>query len=193
MAIPIPKNAFGGILFGSVTAPVHLDVYIDFQCPFCKKAWPTVEQLAQTYTRDQLRFVFYPTILAGHRQAWEAAMAARVVAGEDGEKFFNFASLLYNRQSEFNNESFRQKTYEDLLNLFASFAEGFNGSNKSEFLAKVQSNEVYSDSKTPVRLAIVRGVWSTPTFAINGAMVPKLGSSSTIDDWKAVIDPLLPK
>jgi hypothetical protein len=34
-------------------------------------------------------------------------------------------------------------------------------------------------------------VWSTPTFFINGAEVTQLGSSSTLEDWNKILEPLL--
>jgi hypothetical protein len=47
----------------------------------------------------------------------------------------------------------------------------------------LDSEEVEQAAKIPLRLAAMRGVWSTPTFFINGAEVPQLSSSSTLEDW----------
>jgi len=47
-------------------------------------------------------------------------------------------------------------------------------------------------SQTSIRYAIDRGVWSTPTFLINGNETPQLESSSTLSDWQRFLSHTLP-
>jgi hypothetical protein len=79
----------------------------------------------------------------------------------------------------------------DLYALLARFASEYARESDAEaFFERLDSEEVEQAAKIPLRLAATRGVWSTPTFFINGAEVPQLSSSSTLEDWKAVLEPL---
>jgi len=52
----------------------------------------------------------------------------------------------------------------------------------TEFIERLESDELFFVAKIPSPIALSRGVWSTPTFYINGAEVIQLDSSSTLED-----------
>ncbi len=60
---------------GPADALVTIVEFGDYQCPFCKRAQPTLEQLEQQYP-GQIRFVFKHNALPFHRRAMPAAMLA---------------------------------------------------------------------------------------------------------------------
>jgi 2-hydroxychromene-2-carboxylate isomerase len=115
-----------------------------------------------------------------------------MVAAGDASRFLDFAGYLYAHQEEYTNAQFRDRTQKDLDALLARFAADYAREIDTEaFFQRVESEEVEQAAKIPLRLAATRGVWSPPTFFINGAEVPQLSSSSTLEAWQAVLEPLL--
>jgi protein-disulfide isomerase len=190
MAMPIPKRP-SGYSSGSADAPIQIDAFIDLQCPYSQKAWPTLLAVAAKYGQERVRLTIQPIALAEHRQSWDVTKAAVAVAAGDASRFLDFAGYLYAHQEEYTNVQFRDGTQRDLYALLARFAGERAGEIDTEaFFQRLESEEVEQAAKIPLRLAATRGVWSTPTFFINGAEVPQLSSSSTLEYWKAVLEPL---
>jgi len=56
---------------------------------------------------------------------------------------------------------------------------------------RMGDHDIYILARTPIRYAATKSVWATPTvFINNGSNVP-VDHSSTLADWKEIIDPLL--
>jgi protein-disulfide isomerase len=190
MAIPIPKRP-SGHSSGKADAPIQIEAFIDLQCPYSKKAWPTLLTIAANYGQEGVRLTIQPIVLAEHHQSWDVTKAAVAVAAGDASRFLDFTGYLYAHQEEYTNSRSWDRTRKDLHALLARFAGEYAGEIDAEvFFQRLESAEVEQAAKTPLRLAATRGVWSTPTFFINGAEVPQLLSSSTLEDWKAVLEPL---
>ena len=64
-------------------------------------------------------------------------------------------------------------------------------SDKGQFIELLNSKEIYSKARIPARFATLRGVWSTPTYFINGAEASELSSQSSLQQWQEAIDDLL--
>lgn len=191
MAIPVPSRR-SGYRIGSASAPLMVEVFFDLECPFSKKGWNTVMQVKEAYTPEQIYWVFQPMTLGNHRQSWDATKAAIAVAGTDTPKFINFVSDLFSRQSEFANEAWKDKTQTEFHKFLAECAAKAAGQkDEKQFLDSLNSEAVYAEARIPARFATVRGVWSTPTFFINGAEATDLSSSASLQDWQSVIDKLL--
>ena len=191
MPIPIP-NRPSGYRLGSFDAPVQIEMFFDIECPFSKKGWQTILEVMSAYSADQTHLVLQPMTLGNHRQSWDATKAAIAVADRNTGKFINFVSYLFEHQTEFANEAFKDKTQTDLQNLLADYAiSTTEWSDKERFIQKLNSKEIYNQARIPARFAAVKGVWSTPTYFINGAEATDLSSKSTVEDWKNLIDSLL--
>lgn len=77
---------------GPDDAPVTLTVFSDFQCPYCARLVPLLEQVLERYpTQVTLAFKNFP--LRNHNVARPAALAA-LAAGEQG-KFWEYHDLLF--------------------------------------------------------------------------------------------------
>jgi protein-disulfide isomerase len=190
MAIPIPRRP-SGYSRGKVDAPIQIEAFIDLQCPYSKKAWPTLLAVATQYGQERVRLTIQPIVLAEHHQSWAVTKAAGAVAAGHASRFLDFTEYLYAHQEEYTNTQFRDRTQRDLYALLARFAAEYAEDTDTEaFLERLDSEEVEQAAKIPLRLAATRGVWSTLTFFINGAEVPQLSSSSTLEDWQAVLEPL---
>lgn len=191
MAIPIPARP-SGYRLGQVDAPIMVEMFLDLECPFSKRGWQNVMSVVEAYSSQQVRWIFQLMTLGNHRQSWDATKATIAVAGDDTQKFIDFVSYVFSRQEEFANEAWKDKTQTDFHNLLAEFAaEVTEHQDKAQFVALMNSKDVYAQARIPARLATMRSVWSTPTFFINGAEATSLSSGSSLEDWQAVLDSLL--
>ena len=66
-------------MWGNRNAPVTIVVFSDFQCPFCSRVEPTVDQIKATYGKDKVRIVWKNSPLPFHPNAKPAAEAAQGV------------------------------------------------------------------------------------------------------------------
>jgi protein-disulfide isomerase len=194
MPIPVPPT-LPGYRLGSGDAPVQIEAFIDVECPFSKKAWPTLQKLIEQ-DRDRIAITVNPMVLCDHRQSWDltkalvaVALAGRspTIANQAAPKAWAFISHLYQHQQEFANEAFDTKTREDLFRLIERLMDKFDPNLPVAELTRAISDEggeIANCAKASIRYAIGRSVWSTPTFFINGSEVPQLESSSTPNDWQ---------
>ncbi|GAA6151591.1 DsbA family protein [Pseudoteredinibacter isoporae] len=190
MAIPIPHRP-SGFLLGDPAAAVTLDAFIDIQCPHSSAAWPTLMAVLDHYRGKSLSLRVHMITLSNHRQAWDVSLGLFAFSEGDADKFRNFASFTYERQGEFYNSEFLHKTHNDLREFVADLAQEHADVNRQEFLKRMASNEVYIDARTPIRYAATKSVWATPTFFVNNGDNVPVDHKSKLDDWKALIDPLL--
>jgi protein-disulfide isomerase len=140
---------------GPENAPVTLIEFTDFQCPYCGRARPVVQQILDTYG-DKVRYVVRDFPLNFHANAKKAAEAAHC-AGDQG-KYWDFNKKLWEYQSALENADL--KKYAQDLNLDAAkFAECLDG---GKYSAEVDK-DISDGAKA--------GVSGTPSFFINGQMI----------------------
>lgn len=190
MAIPLSKSP-SGRFFGNRAANVQVDIFLDVQCPYSAKSWPVIKELMDHYGSDKIGLSIHLMTLSNHRQSWDATLALTGLAGDDDAQYYAFLGFLYSQQERFFNGAFADKSHNDLHALLGTLGEEFNGTPPAKMAELLADNGVYYAAKEPGRYAALRGVWSTPTIFINDSEQFGLGSSSTLDDWRAVVDPLL--
>lgn len=137
---------------GSAKARVTITAFTDYQCPFCKRAEATLEDLLDTYG-DDLRIVVKQCPLDIHRDAELAAQAA-LAANLLGE-FPAMHKLLFARQADLSREG--------LLEVAVSA-----GLDREAFAAALDSGEFARDVRADMELAKRLGISSTPFFLVNG-------------------------
>ncbi len=82
----------GAPVQGKADAPVTLVVFSDFECPWCGKLKPVLDQLLAN-NKDKLRIVFKHMPLQMHPQAEPAALAA--IAAQKQGKFWEMHDALF--------------------------------------------------------------------------------------------------
>jgi protein-disulfide isomerase len=138
--------------FGPAMAKVTIVEWSDFQCPFCARAAPIVEQIRQAYPKD-VRFVFRHLPLPMHP---DAPMAARAgVAAQAQGKFWQMHDWMYAHQRELDQPSL-EKAAASLGMDVAKF--------KSALADPATEARVGADKQA----AGAVGVSATPTFFVNG-------------------------
>lgn len=140
---------------GRADAKVTVEVWSDFQCPFCARGADVLKQLREKYG-DSVRFVFRHQPLPFHKNARLAA-AASMAAHEQG-KFWEFHDALFANQNALDRASL--ETLAGKLGLdVPRFRRALDSS--------TWSNYVDMDVAEGQR----RGVAGTPTFFVNGKPV----------------------
>ncbi len=154
---------------GAATAKVTIVEFSDFQCPFCSKAEPSVDEVMKTYS-DKVKVVFRHFPLDFHDKAFKAAEAA--ACAEDQGKFWEFHKTLFANQGALAIEDL--KTHAKTLGLdTAKFNECLDG---GKMKTKVDAD---------MAAAKAVGVNGTPAFFINGVM---LSGAQPFEKFKEVID-----
>ncbi|MFK7989298.1 MAG: serine/threonine protein kinase PknE [Sandaracinaceae bacterium] len=95
--IAVPRNAPSQ---GPASAPVTIQLFSDFQCPFCSRLGPTIRQIRERYP-TQVRIVWRHYPLPFHQNAMPAAEAATEVYRQGGDRaFWAYHDLLFENQRE---------------------------------------------------------------------------------------------
>ena len=147
------------ILGNSKKALVTIVIFSDFQCPFCKRAVPTLEQIEKEYGND-VRFVFRHLPLPFHKQAEPAARAAW--AAQQQGKFWEMHDLLFESQTEFRSLP-NPEYWLSLANKLGLDVGRFERDFESSAAKKAVEEDAAYASKVGAR--------GTPNFFINGIQV----------------------
>ena len=161
--------AANGPAKGSPSAPIEMIEFSDFQCPFCLRADPIVQQVLKTYG-DRIHFVYRHYPLPNHPNARPAAEAA-ACANEQG-KFWPYHDRLFANPAKLSGADLKQHAAE-------------LGLNTAQFNACVDSHKFKSEVDADVRDGEQAGVNGTPAFFINGRTI---SGAQPYDVFKKIID-----
>lgn len=159
----------GAPVMGPADAPITIVEWSDYQCPFCKRAYPTVEQVLNEY-KDKVRYIHLDYPLPFHQQAMPASVAVHC-AGDQG-KFWEYNNNLYSAAGDLSKADLAKRATD--LGLDSAAFEACTTSNKHEALVKAN----YDDGAA-------LGVTGTPAFFINGRM---LVGAQPIDQFRTIIN-----
>jgi protein-disulfide isomerase len=145
-------NTSGSPSRGSEDAKIAVVEFSDFQCPFCSRVTPTLEEVLENFG-DDVRIVFKHLPLGMHPKA-PAAHAAAEAAHRQG-KFWEMHDLIFAKQAEMSPEKYVEYAQQIGLDV-----ERFERDIASEDVKK----KVAADASEAARL----GVSGTPAFFVNG-------------------------
>lgn len=169
MEAPRVQVAADGPARGPANAPVTIIEFSDYQCPFCKRAEPIVNEVMKRYP-DQVRLVFRHFPLDQiHPRARPAAEAA--ACAEEQGKFWEF------HQKLFEGDGFEQ------ANLVA-YAEGV-GLDKAKFEACVNERRFKDKVDADAAAGREAGVSGTPAFFVNGIM---MSGAKPVEEFVEIIE-----
>ncbi len=158
---------------GNKDAPVTVVEFSDFQCPYCARLQPTLNEVLEAYP-EEVKLVYKHFPLSSHAQARNAAKASQ--AAEEQGKFWEMHDLIFENYSTLNEEKFKE------------FAEKL-GLNVKQFEADYNSTKYDKQIQEDIDIAKRVGVRGTPTLFMNGK---KMGKRS-FNDFKETIDTILNK
>jgi protein-disulfide isomerase len=154
---------------GPEDAPVTIVEWSDYECPFCKRAYPTVEQVLTEY-KGKVKYVHLDYPLPFHQKAMPASLAVHC-AGEQG-KFWEYNNNLYSVAGDLSSADLTKRAT-DL------------GLDNAAFEACTTSRRFESKVKTNYDDGAALGVTGTPAFFINGRM---LVGAQPIDQFRTIIN-----
>lgn len=149
LRIPVSQNDH---IQGAFESPIKFVEYGDYQCPYCRMAYPVVKKL-QKKMGNELCFIFrnFP-LKQAHPFALMAAQAAEAAALQN--KFWEMHDLLYENQPLLGPE------------LISELAIRL-GLNKSKFVNDMESAAVLNKIEEDFKNGVRSGVNGTPCFFIN--------------------------
>ncbi len=145
---------------GPANARVVIQHFSDFQCPFCSRVLPQVDQIMERY-RGRVRFVWRDYPLPFHNNAMPAAEAGREVLAQRGaDAFWRYHHLMFQNSSNLD-----RATLERL-------AGEIGGVNMDRFRAALDNHTHQAAVREDVAAADATGAQiGTPAFFINGKFV----------------------
>jgi protein-disulfide isomerase len=159
---------------GPAAAKVEIIEFSDFQCPYCERAYPVVNQVLKTYG-DKIRFVYRNYPLPSHPNARPAAEAA-ACAAEQG-KFWEYHNRLFEHQDKLGDTDLKEHA-------------AAVGLEMGRFTTCVNTRKYQKDVDADIAAANEVGVTGTPAFFINGR---PLEGAQPFEAFKEVLDEELSK
>ena len=166
--VPVDKSPS----LGPDDALVTLVIFSEFQCPFCKRVEPTIDQLMKDYA-GKLRIVWKNRPLPFHKSAEPAAMFAMEAAKQKGDKgFWEAHAILFENQPKFEEANFEEYAKKLGLNWPAV---------KNAIEKKTHADSIQAD----IALADELKASGTPHMFINGR---RIVGAQPIDKFKKLVD-----
>jgi len=138
---------------GPEDAPVTLVKYGDYECPYCRRLHPVLEELRER-AGERMRFVFRHFPLdSAHPRARRAALAAEAAASQG--RFWEMHDLLYENQDELGEENLTRYAAELGLDL-QRFGEDLAN---NDLAWRIEEDRLGGERA---------GVRGTPTLFVNG-------------------------
>jgi protein-disulfide isomerase len=166
-------------MWGKRDAPVTIVEYSDFQCPFCSRVEPTMDQVRTTYGQDKVRIIWKNNPLPMHpnaKPAAEAAQGAFALGGSDA--FWKFHDSAFKNQQSLSADNYTKWASDAGVKDAAAYKAGLDSHKWAE---KVEKD--LNDGKSA-------GVQGTPSFFVNGVFI---NGAQPFDNFKKTIDQELDK
>ena len=158
---------------GATNPKVTIIEFSDYQCPFCSRVEPTVDQIKRTYSKE-VRVAFKHNPLPFHPNAAPAARAAMAAREQGEDKFWAYHKKLFENQTQLDDAHFEQLAREVGLNV-EKFKQDLS-TNRAKYDAQIQADQAE---------AARFGARGTPAFFINGRL---LSGAQPFDAFQKVID-----
>ncbi len=154
---------------GPKDAKVTILHYFDYQCPFCVRVSPTIEQLLKDYPHD-VRVVYKMHPLSIHQHAMEAAEAA-MAANAQG-KFNEMHEKLFANSTALSRDKYLQIASEIGLDL-------------KKFTNDIDTHAHKASIDAEAQEAMKVGATGTPSSFVNGRY---LSGAQPLESFKKLID-----
>lgn len=155
-------------LKGSKGAKVTVVEYSDFQCPYCKRASDMLPDLTKKY-KGKIKVVFKQFPLPNHNWAKAASIASLCAYEQGNDKFWQVHDLIFANQAEITLEN-SDKKFKEFAKQSKLNRKKFNKCLGSDAIARRVDKELEEGRQI--------GVNSTPTFIVDGIIVPGASMSA---------------
>jgi protein-disulfide isomerase len=147
---------------GPTGAPITIQMFADFECPYCRRGMKTIDELEKRHP-NQIRLVYRNLPLEFHTGARTAAAAALEAYAQHGsDAFWKMAGLLEKDQDDP-----APLTRDDVVDHARSM-----GLDVIRFEKALDDGRHDALIDADVKLAEDLGIKGTPSFVINGYFIP---------------------
>ena len=176
---PAPNVANGPAL-GTTAAPVTIEIWADYQCPYCRlEAMVFGGSMERAYVLPGLARVVYRDFAFLGQESIDAAVAARCAGRQDPGAYWRYHDLLFASQQGENQGTFKRANLVTLAGIAAL--------DPTSFTACLDDPAVATAVTAETAQGRALGVTSTPTLRITGP-----GGTRTLkgfnDSWSAIRD-----
>jgi protein-disulfide isomerase len=161
---------------GPKDAKVTIVEYSDFQCPFCKRGYDTIEQNVLKDYKDKVKFCFKSFPLSFHPWAQPAAIAAECAKMQNADAYWKLYHSFFENQQALNPQNVKDKATEYLKDTKIDMAKWNDCFDNKKSLDRVNAQQTEGGGL---------GVTGTPAFFVNGRM---LVGAQPYEKFKDVID-----
>jgi len=162
---------------GPADALVTIVESSDFECPFCKRALPTLKQIEEAY-KGKVRFVFKHNPLSFHPKALPAAIAVEEARAQGGpEKFWAMHDKLFELSPNIDRPGL-EKAAQDVGLDVAGVRRALD---QAKYEPRIRRDQTLVNGL---------GATGTPTFFINGRKLP---GAVPFETFRPIIDEELAK
>ena len=175
---PIPVSSKDPT-WGKRDAPVTIVIWSDFQCPYCSRVEPTMQQIRDAYGPDRVRMIWKNFPLPFHnnaKPAAEAALGAFAMGGNDA--FWKWHDTAFKNQQALGTDSYVKWAQDAGVKDIAAYKAGLDGHKWADKVEK-DKNE-----------GSAAGATGTPAFFVNGVFI---NGAQQFDSYKKVVDQELQK
>jgi protein-disulfide isomerase len=175
---PVPVSSKDP-MWGKRDAPITIVQYSDFQCPYCSRVEPTMDQVKTQYGPDKVRIVWKNNPLPFHQNAKPAAEAAQGVFALGGsDAFWKWHDTAFKNQGSLGPDS------------YGKWAQDAGIKDVTAYKAGLDSHKWADKVEADLNAGKAAGVQGTPAFFINGIFI---NGAQPFDSFKKTIDQELPK
>ena len=169
-----PKVSSDRAVLGSLSAPIVIVAYSDFQCPYCSRGASTIEEVRKKYGK-KVAFVFKHLPLPFHPMAQPAAEYFEAIAIQEPAKAYKFHDEVFKNQQQLSSGG---------ENLLADLAKKV-GADMARLKKDLKSSKVQKRIEEDKAEAKAFDISGTPGFIVAGV---SLKGAYPLDAFEAIID-----
>jgi protein-disulfide isomerase len=159
------KDHADGAYRGAASKDLELVEFADLQCPHCKEAQSTVDQIVHDFPKARVVFQLFPLVDI-HPSAFRAAAYGVCVQKHGNDAFFKYAAGVFDTQDALTPAT------EDTVLKAAVLRAGLDG----DAIAACANTDATKDAvNADIKLAEDANVDQTPMLAVNGRLLPLAG------------------
>ena len=175
-----PPNVVNGPSLGSTAAAVTVEVWADYQCPYCRlEAIVFGGSIERTYVLPGLARIVYRDFAFLGQESVDAAVAARCAGRNDPGAYWRYHDLLFASQQGENQGTFKRANLVTLAGIASVDPKAFTACLDDPKVAQAVTDETLAGRAL--------GIESTPTLRVSGP-----GGTRTLagfsDGWSTLRD-----
>jgi protein-disulfide isomerase len=151
-------SSSGQILGGSLSSPIKIEVFSDFECPSCRAFFlETVRPILKEYSsKDKVCVIYYEFPLAMHKYSRAAARYVTAASRMGRQKVLQLMEILFIDQAQWSQDG----------NIEASISKALSPEDFKKLKMLMMDTSINADIEKEIQLGRLKKIESTPTLFI---------------------------